>query len=693
MVQRTLSLLAVSLWVTAAPAWTQVSGQVASPEGVPIENARVEAGERVTFTDFEGSFELAGVTPPVTITVSHPRFAAASVEVAGRAPQRVQLEPKFFQEIAVSANRDDAPYAPSSVAASVVSVEELAAPPATLTELVAAVPGVSENGQGGIFQTYSIRGIARLRVLTLLSGMRVIGERRAGVSASFLDPGLIGDVDVLRGPSSSYYGSGALGGVVQMFPREFSRAVGELAFESNGDGRRLLAGWGDERWSLGVAHRRSDEGEAPDGATLNDGYEQSSATVLRRWERGARRFSLLAVASRGNDIGKSNSDFPDRVTVYPTEEHWMLRFGVGGSGWELEAWVHPNELETEVVRDGLSITTRNEAFDFGFDWHRRSGWGDQGTVRYGIEAFGRRGVEARELLRPVDGVGPRIEQTPLDGSEDELGLYGALERRFGATVVLAGGRLAVQEQQAAGRASEQETATALFVGLVTPVASGLELTANLGSGLRFPSLSERYFTGVTPRGSVAGNPDLDSERSWTLDAGLRYYGSRLFVAAGAFVNEIDDYIERIEPVEDQLSFVNLTSGRIEGVELEGAYTVGTDWTLGWGGHRMEGRADDGSPLADVPADQLNASARWRRGAWSGDVRWEHRFDKDDPGSGESAIAGADLVSAGFGIRFDNGWSLQLAGRNLADESYFTSADDKAALSRGRSVSLTLAWSG
>ena len=49
---------------------------------------------------------------------------------------------------------------------SVVELDRLPLSPNTLTSAVAAVPGVSENGQAGLFQVYSIRGVSRHRVTT-----------------------------------------------------------------------------------------------------------------------------------------------------------------------------------------------------------------------------------------------------------------------------------------------------------------------------------------------------------------------------------------------------------------------------------------------------------------------------------------------------------------------------------------------
>ena len=95
----------------------------------------------------------------------------------------------------ISATRgEDTNYAPVSVAAAVVSPDDAAAP-RTLTEMVSEVPAVAENGQGGMFQNYSVRGVSRQRVLTLVAGMRIVSERRAGVSASFVDPALMRSVD------------------------------------------------------------------------------------------------------------------------------------------------------------------------------------------------------------------------------------------------------------------------------------------------------------------------------------------------------------------------------------------------------------------------------------------------------------------------------------------------------------------
>ena len=685
-------------WATLAAA--AIEGRVSSGRGTPVEHARVEpaGGEEAVFTGPGGEFRLATVEPPVELVVSHPRFVTRTLTVERAETVEIVLDAKqaVFEEIAVSANRGEENFSPVSIAADVLRPAEATTPPGSLTELVAELPGVAENGQGGLFQTWSIRGVSRLRVLTLVSGMRIVGERRAGVAASFIDPLLIGSVDVLRGPSSTYYGSGALGGVVQLFPRHFAGPVVEAGYGSQGGESHQLAGWGDETWSVGVAHRDAADAETPDGERLYSGFRQLSAAVGRRWQSGARRYSLEAIASRGDDIAKANTDFPRRVTTYPSEEHLLLRFAVrADDGWSFDAWIHPNSLETEVLEPSVERNLlANEAFDLGFNFQRQRPLSEATRLRYGLDYFGRRGVEALERAWDLGGGGavPTLAQRTLDGGEeDEAGLYGAFERNVGPAVLLAGGRLSWQRQGNAGAADRDDLAGTAFAGLVAPLRAGFELAVNVGTGLRFPSLSERFFSGVTGRGRVAGNPDLDPERALNLDLGLRWYGERLYLAGYLFRNEIDDYIERLEIAPDELTFRNLTAGTIEGVEAQGVLQLDGQTALSFGGHLLDGEEAAGAQLADIPADRLYAALRHQRTGWSVEARWEERAAKRRPGSGEKPIPGASLLSAGVRCEIADGLELRLYGRNLLDERYFNAADDKVPVAPGRSIGIGLSW--
>ena len=156
-------------------------------------------------------------------------------------------------------------------------------------------------------------------------------------------------------------------------------------------------------------------------------------------------------------------------------------------------------------------------------------------------------------------------------------------------------------------------------------------------------------------------------------------------------NEISDYIERVEIEPDLLTYVNLVSGTITGFEYSGFYQFDEQWKLHFGGHFFEGVNDLDDPLADIPANRFNLGGAWSKGHWIADVRWEQRANITDPGSGEKAIPSASLLSASLQYTLSNGLALSLSGRNLLDEEYFNSADDKVTYSPGRAIGLALRW--
>lgn len=696
-----LGLVLGSSALSAREVLAPFEGRVETGQGVAIEHAKVLVldPESERFTDGQGRFSIDQCALPCRLLVTHARFSEQVVELleAPSAEVTIALEAKqaIFERINVTASRSAGEtFVPETVAVTEVRPDDSPSPPATLTELVEGVAGVAENGQPGLFQVYSIRGVSRQRVLTLISGMQIVGERRAGVATSFLDPLLIGAVDVLRGPASTYYGSGALGGVVQVFPAQFDGLRVDLGWEEFGNETYQAVGWGEGGWSLGLVRRDAENDEVSDGSIQDTHFTQLSASIQKSWHRGSQTWELTVIPSLGDDIGKPNLRFPDsRITTYPDEEHLLVKLGVASEkGWSIHAFAHPNSLVTEVERLGSRLNTvENEAFDLGAnaqrEWTLESGL----VTRLGVDYFGRRGVDADETELRFSS-GERTAFSSLDdGRQDELSAYGSLRWDWGATVFQSGARFTWQEQSNGDQPSQSDQAWTGFVGMVRPVADGVELTANVGTGLRFPNLSERFFTGTTGRGGTIGNPNLDPERSLNVDVGLRWFGERAFLSTQVFRLEIDDYIERVEIGDDLLTFVNLVSGTIEGVELEGFYQLADAWMLTFSGHAIDGETDDGSTLADISADRVQLGLEYETDRWDARVRWQHRFAKGDPGPGEVSIDAVDLLSASFGYQLTEELRLIVRGQNLLDESYFASADDLASAAPGRSLGLGLSW--
>ncbi|RAX14596.1 TonB-dependent hemoglobin/transferrin/lactoferrin family receptor [Photorhabdus bodei] len=81
-------------------------------------------------------------------------------------------------------------------------------------DLIKKIPGINIAGTNRANgQDVSLRGYGPKGVLTLIDGIRQ-GTDTGHINGTFLDPALIKQVEVVRGPSALLYGSGALGGVI-----------------------------------------------------------------------------------------------------------------------------------------------------------------------------------------------------------------------------------------------------------------------------------------------------------------------------------------------------------------------------------------------------------------------------------------------------------------------------------------------
>jgi len=693
-------IVSLSLLFLAPTSWASVVGLVTDPMGAPVPDAVVTDLATGLFgvSGLEGQFQIDGVELPAELEIVcggfRTRVEEFRAEAGGTLTVVLERQVGVFEQIFVSGERISDALAPDSVAATTIDPLAVSAAPRVIGEAIAEVPGLAENGQGGIFRTYSIRGVSRGRVTTLVAGARIVSERRAGASASFLDPVLVGSVETLRGPSSTYYGSGAIGGVVQLFPRRSQATRARLGFATEGHEHDESIGVGGSRFSLDAAHRAASNAETPDGRELHTGFRQGALVAQASGGEDGRSWDLQGIFTRGTDIRKSNTDFPTRVTVYPEENHTVLRgYYEPSARQSFELYLHDNDLETDVDRPDRVSSSLTEALDLGARWRAQSVRSDRLSLGYGVEYFGRRSVRGRESRIDLLDEGPvAVDEISLDdGEEDEIGLYGTVDHRTERGSLHVGVRWVGQRQGTAIAPTQSESELVGSIGLTRSLTDRLTLTSNLGLGTRFGSLTERYFNGTTARGVSIGNPDLTPERSRQVDLGLRWYGDRAFFTVSAFYHRISDYIERLEPMPDVQTTDNLVSGEIRGIDGEIAYRVSPRWSVSLGGHLMESEADDGGALADVPSNRLSLSTEGRIGSWNLRGRWQHRFAKGEVGPGERALEVANIVSVSGEVPIRESWSLSLSVANLTDEEYFPSADDKSDFAPRRSGAISIAW--
>ena len=405
---------------------------------------------------------------------------------------------------------------PSALATDVVTYQEAIAAPADFQDLITRVPGIGATGQNGIFETFSIRGSGSNAILILFGGMPLTAQRRAGIPVAFVEPILLGDINATRGPSVVHFGAGALGGAISIEPRWFETTQFDAGYATSGNEYLVAGATGSESFSIAAARHQADDSEAPNGTPLNTSYTRESATLQYRTQLGSFDFDALLMPSRTENIGKSNSRYPVRDTTYPDDTHTIGRLRVrNDSGFEASVHGHQQYLGTYNQRPNFADTfAAVSSTDYAASVQQTFETGNF-TNNIGLEYLGRRDVDGYSA---VGNVHNRIYSLK-DAEENSLSLFAVTNWRVASNFGFEFGARTSSLEQSQSSARSDDSGTAYTAGAIWTPGQSSRLTLNLASGYRFPSLEERFFTGVTAVGEIIGNPDLSTEKSLGLDLG------------------------------------------------------------------------------------------------------------------------------------------------------------------------------
>ncbi len=457
-------------------------------------------------------------------------------------------------EVFVSAGTAASLLAPPANPVSLISKRELdERQPNRLSETIETLPGVSKSDES-TSSVPVVRGLARGRTLLMLDDGRVTAERRVGPSASYLNPFALESVEIVRGPGSVAYGSDAFGGVIHAktamptlgeLSGRYTLAAGTGGTPEAAGGAGINIPAGPAAFSLALYQRSQSDYESPAGTQDNSSVRDRGFVVHGLVPVGKARLWAGFQLDEVRDMGKPQADLPTTRTFYPFEDSSRFTLGldvpdvIGFSSLELRAFYGAYGIATERQRVPNATTTlRNsisdvDANDFSVRLLARRSLGTAG-LRVGVDVNGRTGLEALNIVESFDKAGnPTTTTTEVaveDASKTDWGAFAE------GDIPLAGDRLMltagirgdhVSTQNTGGYYGDLSTSDGAFSGygtLTWTFAPEWKASAQYSSGYRDPTLSDRYFRGVSGRGFVIGNPDLVAETSnqWDLSVRGRY---------------------------------------------------------------------------------------------------------------------------------------------------------------------------
>ena len=709
------------------PAWAHAfDGRLLLADGSPASGYRISlVGQTVSVTaGADGRFRILP-TPalPFQLVASSPAgevsppFAVAGLPEAGALD--LTIPAAFEDSVTVVSGVAPNIEAPPAAATTTVSQEDLEQRrPPRLADALQGVAGVSRTDESSTAVPV-IRGLAGGRTLILLDGGRVTAERRAGPSASYLDPFTLGSIEIARGPGSVAYGSDALGGVIHArsrFPEPGTSSVNFQLDKSGGAADEEVAGFevsGSVPGGalLGQIHwRRSGDQEAGGGERIpNSAFEDRGGALRYTSYTPLGRLRASFSAADAVDVGKPSSDVETVRTYYPKESSRRFHLNLdAGPHWgfetlELGLFLGRYRLVTDRDRAATSTAPRLiECADMDADdasvraVASRPALG--GRLLAGLEVVSRFNLEAFTGRETLDANGGRVAFERLvsiaDARQVDQAVFVTFDRPLAARTLLSAGVRGdrVETRNEGGFFGDRSTSHGALSGYAALTAGPFrDVTTYLqvARGFRDPLLSDRYFRGPSGRGFITGNPDLDPETSLQYDASVRWARGRGSLALFGYLYKIDDLIERYRPERD-FFFRNRGEAKIEGLELEGQTALPAGFRLELAAAWARGEAvDGGAALDNIAPPNGAATLRWSGERGFAYLRGSYSLRDERPGPTEVERPGQSVWDLGIGWRITEPLELRLLGRNLTDRRYRDSPDEVAPLARGRSFSVGL----
>ena len=564
----------------------------------------------------------------------------------------LQNLPLELEKITVTATRSERPVKEVSASVSVINLVEIeSAQPQSLDDLLRSLPNVeSTGGPRRVSEKPMIRGLSGRRVLVTIDDTRQ--NFQSGHKGSvFLDPELLKQVDIVRGPASALYGSDAIGGVIAATtkdPVDFLRPDQNHGFRlklgyQDANQERLLStsvyGFATEDldYLLYATSRKADDVRQGGGNTLaNSGDGIQGALIKLMWTPAwdhTYRISFESYKQTQETPVNTQADDPSGLSIADrTTERNTVRLShqfedIDSNLFNLNTVYYHTEIalyekrQIDQRKDKISLVTN------GLNIQNQSSWKlaeAANLLTYGFEWYQDEQTSSRngENLRTYPNATVQVIGIFL---QDEL----TWQKKWELIPGLRFDRFVTKAKESGSSRSQDQLSPKFTTSY--QFKPWLRSYISYSKGFRVPSIQELYISGIhyggNPEGIFVPNPNLKPEISTNREIGVQIEKKNsggsltdLYFNATYFHNRLEDFIDTsIYPVKhneivsdinctnqgDCLYFENLNvqQGLVTGFEAEfGVQRQHLKIDISHSQIRGHNKTN-GQPLVNMPADK------------------------------------------------------------------------------------------
>ena len=531
-------------------------------------------------------------------------------------PRLLALQPTqlYMPELVVSASRRPQTFSEAAISMSVVEAGRLADYNTfTISGPLRYLPGVTQVG--GQINIRGSSGYSRgtgSRVLLLVDGVPQMSADTGDIKWDSIPVEEVERVEVIKGAGSALYGTGALGGVINVMMRQPSevpltrfRAVsGFYSQPAHGSWR-----WRDQPMYVAGVDASHSRTVRRTGVLFSAGHKRTTGyrenDEYSRYHLYAKAVHDVGPRTRWTGVTSWAVDDHDVFVQWRDRSHPLEVAGGDRAAATVSSKLSLSSQLSHLYSPTLGLKLRGFYYLTDFDNTEAAGGLASVGHKIGSEILadyrGWRGTALStglsgtfDLARsPADFLGSRdvlnlalYSQALIDAhrtAQLSLGLRYDLHRRSSGSDSGAGHSLCLHS--AADAVARVEHQLSPLLGGSLALGEHTTVRASIGRGFRAPSILEIHAQANASGILLCPNPALGSERSWSYEIGVkRRLGDRMAVDAALFWNSYDGLVEgRPEPnlvgATPVASFRNISKARVRGAEVEhrAALPMGFQW--------------------------------------------------------------------------------------------------------------------
>jgi len=487
-----------------------------------------------------------------------------SASNAGPAAQPAVSQPQspisVQQSVQVTTTAEPLPLAESDRSVLVILPQDAPTGTDSVVDLLRTDPSLDLQARAGegVQADLAIRGTTFEQSLVLVNGLRVDDPETGHLNLDIPVPlDAITRVDVLHGSGSTFYGSDAIGGAVN------------LLTGAPGEGLSVVARSGAGNYGSLEEHLRAAISAGPFAEQLTGSRDTSDGFIVdRNYSSNALASeSWLKTAPGTTDVLLAASDRPygaNQFYGYPSWERtkgWLASIQQQLGAHTAASFGYRRHSDMFVLIHGLPAIYENNHITTSYEGalRRADELGRNSTLAYGLEESG---DSIRSYNFSENSSGGEVLSNALGVHARNQGAgYANLSlralRRFSLS-------LGTREEVLSGGTSVFSPSAAAAYTL----SKTIRLRGSAGHGFRLPTYTDLYYSDP----ATVGNPSLKPESSWSYEGGLDWKpanGRLTLTAVGFRLQEINaiDY-SKLLPLTagEQWQAVNVPTLDISGAE-------------------------------------------------------------------------------------------------------------------------------